>query len=160
MAETARHVHELPLRVYYEDTDAGGIVYHAGYLRFAERGRTEYLRDLGIEQTRLRDADGIVFTVRHCAIDFIAPARLDDLLTVSTELVQVGGATVTARQVVRREGRELVRLSVRIATVRIADGRPGRIPKPLRALLAGKVSAAAPSEAPAGAESCRETDTI
>ena len=73
-------VHHHPLRVYYEDTDAGGVVYYANYLKFAERARTEMLRDLGIDHSELMDNEGVAFAVRHCTMDFLAPARLDDVL--------------------------------------------------------------------------------
>ncbi len=123
-----------PVRVYYEDTDAGGIVYHANYLRFAERARSEMLRRLGIEQGAMRARDGVMFAVRRCTVDFLAPARLDDDLTVATRLVGVGAATMDILQDVRLGDRELVRLKLLIACVGPA-GRPARIPKPLRAAL-------------------------
>ncbi|MCC2664562.1 MAG: ybgC, partial [Geminicoccaceae bacterium] len=87
-------VHRLPLRVYYEDTDAAGIVYHAAYLEFAERARTEMLRCLGLDHGGLRDRFGLAFAVRRCVIDYLAPARLDDLLIVSTRLLRRGGASL------------------------------------------------------------------
>jgi len=108
-------VHRLPLRVYYEDTDAGGIVYHAAYLRFAERARTEMLRCLALDHRTLRERHGLSFAVRRCTIDYRAPARLDDQLIVATRLVRQGGASLDLEQQVLSGGRLLVRLDVRLA---------------------------------------------
>jgi acyl-CoA thioester hydrolase len=129
--------HVLPVRVYYEDTDAGGIVYHANYLRFAERGRTDFLRLLGIHHRELATLPdgGVGLAVRHCAFDFLAPARLDDALEVVTELTDLGAATLDAIQTVRRDGRDLVRGTVRIACIG-ANGRPRRLPAEMRRRLA------------------------
>ena len=127
-------VHRLPLRIYYEDTDAGGIVYHARYLHFAERARTELLRLVGIDQPALRDDHGIVFAVSRCEVHFRRPARLDDLVEVRSRLVALRGAKLCAAQAIWRAGEELVRLAVDVATVR-GDGRPTRIPAPVRAAL-------------------------
>lgn len=129
------NTHILPVRVYYEDTDAAGIVYYANYLRYAERGRTEMLRRVGGEHMRLMRQEGIAFAVRHCTADYLAPARLDDALEVRTRLVEVAGASLRARQDVRRDGTDLVRLTVRLACLR-GDGRPARLPAGLRATLA------------------------
>ena len=123
----------FPVRVYYEDTDAGGIVYHANYLRFAERARTETLRRLGIEQARLRAEHDVVFVVRRCTIDFRAPARLDDALEVRTRMTGWRGAAIEAEQTVHRQGEEgaLVSLDLTIACVN-GQGRPVRVPSPVR----------------------------
>ncbi len=123
----------FPVRVYYEDTDAGGIVYHANYLRFAERARTETLRRLGIEQARLRADHDVVFVVRRCTIDFRAPARLDDALEVRTRMTGWRGAAIEAEQTVHRQGEEraLVSLDLTIACVN-GEGRPVRVPSPVR----------------------------
>ncbi len=138
MVEPARPlengVHVYPLRVYYEDTDAGGVVYYANYLKFAERARTEMLRKLGIDHGELMQNEGIAFAVRHCAMDFLAPARLDDVLEVRTRILQASAATVEAEQVVRRAGSELVRLTARLACVNRA-GRPVRLPRRVAAAL-------------------------
>ena len=126
-------VHVFPVRVYYEDTDAGGVVYYANYLKFAERARTDLLRNLGIEQSRLAGEDGVVFVVRRCAADFLMPARLDDGLEVHTTVVDFKGAAVNFRQSVRRNGEELVRMDVQVACMRwAAPGRPVRIPPRIR----------------------------
>lgn len=126
--------HVLPVRIYYEDTDAAGVVYYANYLRFAERARTEFLRAAGVDQTRLAAERGLVFAVRHCAVDYKAPARLDDLVEVRSRLVEVRGASIRAAQFVRRDGRELVHIDVRLACVDRA-GRPARLPESLRQAL-------------------------
>jgi acyl-CoA thioester hydrolase len=123
-----------PVRVYYEDTDAAGLVYYANYLKFAERARTEMLRRLGIEQERLRAESGFFFVVRRCAVDYRLPARLDDDLVVVTRLAALGAATLDLDQDVRRGETELVRLTLQIAAIG-RSGRPQRLPAPLRAIL-------------------------
>ena len=128
------HRHIFPIRVYYEDTDAAGVVYHAGYLRFAERARTEMLRLAGITISKMRDDHGLVFAVRDCAVDYLAPARLDDLVEVCSRLVRLAGASLKAEQIIGRDGSELARLGVRVACVD-SGGRPARIPAALREAL-------------------------
>jgi acyl-CoA thioester hydrolase len=122
--------HRYPVRVYYEDTDAGGIVYHANYLRFAERGRTEALRDLGVPHAEMSALHGLFFMVRRIKVDYLAPARLDDSLVVETTTLAVGAAKVDLRQDVLRagDGALLVQLELQLVSVRIADQRPARIP--------------------------------
>ena len=122
--------HFLPIRVYYEDTDAGGIVYHANYLRFAERARSEFLRVIGWEHERMRVETGLGWVVRRAEIDFKAPARLDDALTVVTWITASSGASMRAVQSVRRGAAELVRLHLQLVLL-TPSGRPGRIPAPL-----------------------------
>lgn len=126
--------HRLPIRVYYEDTDVAGIVYYANYLKFAERARTEMLRLSGINQSEMATHYGMSFAVRDCAIDFRAPARLDDLIEVRSRFTELTGATVSGVQAIWRDAEELVRLDVRVACLR-DDGRPTRIPAPLRQAL-------------------------
>lgn len=94
---------QWPVRVYYEDTDAGGVVYHAGYLRFFERARTERLRVLGFEQDELRAREGIVFAVKSMNLDFIKPARFNDLLWVNARLAEVKRASLVFEQEIRRQ---------------------------------------------------------
>lgn len=126
--------YRLPVRIYYEDTDAGGIVYHANYLRYAERARSEMLRAMGYGQTDLLTDHGVAFAVRGCKIDYVAPARLDDLLWIDSRLLAVGGATLELEQCVERAGSLLVRLHIRLAC--LAGGlRPARLPKTLRQAL-------------------------
>lgn len=128
------HAHVFPVRVYYEDTDAGGIVYYVNYLKFAERARTEMLRLMGHEQFDLLARDGIGFTVRSCHADYLAPARLDDALEVRTTLIDIGGASMRLRQRIVREGTVLCDLRFRLA-VMDRDGRPARMPRPIRDAL-------------------------
>jgi acyl-CoA thioester hydrolase len=119
--------HLFNLRVYWEDTDAGGLVYHANYLKFAERARTEMLRHLGVEQDRLRADTGLMFVVRRLVAEFLRPARLDDELAVATQIKHLGGASLDLDQEVRRADNALVRLALRIACIG-RDGRPSRLP--------------------------------
>ncbi len=128
------HAHVYPLRVYYEDTDAAGIVYYANYLRFAERARTEMMRSLGLNHSGMMAEEGVVFAVRHCTADFLAPARLDDWLEVVTRITGLRGASLGMEQWVRRDGADLVRMSLKLACMTLA-GRPSRIPATLRAHL-------------------------
>jgi acyl-CoA thioester hydrolase len=125
----------MKLRVYYEDTDASGIVYHANYLRFAERGRTEMMRGLGFAHSGIAAETGIVFTVSRVSVDFRLPARLDDRLSVETRIVEIGGARLLLDQRVCRDGAILAALEIVVACVG-RDGRPRRIPPALRAALA------------------------
>ncbi len=121
-------VHRHDIRVYFEDTDAGGVVYHARYLGFAERARSEALREAGVPHSDLVRNEGLIFVVRRLKIDYLRPARLDDILTVATEPTHLGAATATMRQEFSAAGMEVARLDVELACVRVADGRPARIP--------------------------------
>jgi len=126
--------HVLPVRVYYEDTDFSGFVYHASYLRFMERGRTELLRGLAGDQSDLhREAGGLVFVVRKMTLDYLRPARMDDELTVHTETRELRGASMHLTQSVRRGGEVLVSAEVVVACIR--DGRAVRMPDALRRRL-------------------------
>jgi len=137
--------HSMPLRVYYEDTDAAGIVYYANYLKFAERGRTEMMRGLGFAHSVIQAETGTIFTVRRLAADYRSPARLDDALSVDTRIIEIGGATVLLDQEIRRDGTVLVALELLLACVG-RDGRPRRVPAGLRAaLVAPGQSAVMPS---------------
>src|SRR5271156_2314554 len=127
--------HSFPLRVYYEDTDAAGMVYHANYLKFAERGRSEMLRSFGFPHRKLAAEDGVGFAVRRCSVDYLAPARLEDALTVDTTLAGIGAATLTGRQQIRRDGQLLVDIDMLVACIG-RDARPRRLPSALRAALA------------------------
>jgi len=129
----SRHV--LPIRVYFEDTDAGGIVYYANYLKFAERARTEWLRDLGADHSGLMAGEGVMMTVKRCEAEFVAPARLDDALEVVTRIEELGGASMWLDQRVVRGAEELVRLRVRLACVNRVL-KPAKLPARLRAALA------------------------
>ncbi|MDR3465724.1 MAG: tol-pal system-associated acyl-CoA thioesterase [Xanthobacteraceae bacterium] len=128
-------LHRMQVRVYYEDTDFSGIVYHANYLRFMERGRTNYLRLLGADQHALfaeagAEAPGFAFVVRAMQLEFLKPARMDDLLEVVTRPSEVKGASITLHQEVRRGGDLLVEARVKVAFV--AGGRARPIPRALR----------------------------
>ena len=117
-----------PVRVYWEDTDAGGVVYHARYLAFMERARSEWMRARGWGQELLRARDDLVFVVRAMQIDFRAPARLDDQLQVSVRLLECRGASFSVGQRIERDGVLLVEARVRIAALRASDFRPRPIP--------------------------------
>ena len=126
--------HALPVRVYYEDTDFSVFVYHASYLRFMERGRTELLRGLAGDQSELhREADGLVFVVRRMVIDYLKPARMDDALTILSRTRELRGASMHLHQEVLRGDDLLVRASVVVACVR--EGRAIRLPPGLRRAL-------------------------
>ena len=127
-------VHQIPVRVYYEDTDFSGVVYHASYLRFMERGRTELIRSLGIEQRELFDGEtGLGFAVRRMLIDFVRPAVMDDALTVETRPTLARGATMELDQRILRGEEVLVTAQVKVACV--GGGRARRIPDLLRQRL-------------------------
>jgi acyl-CoA thioester hydrolase len=128
--------HRFAIRVYYEDTDAGGVVYHANYLGFAERARTEALRDLGVPHAQMQAQHGLIFMVRRVKLDYLAPARLDDSLSVLTTVTAVRGATVELRQQILLEDRLLVNAELQLACVQAEVGRPGRIPARWRDALA------------------------
>jgi acyl-CoA thioester hydrolase len=122
------------LRVYYEDTDLAGIVYYANYLRFIERARTEWVRGLGIDQTTLRDATGIVFAVRRVEADYLRPARFDDVLEVRTSLVALTAARILLAQTVWRD--EALLFEARVTLVCLTPrGTPARLPSDIRARL-------------------------
>jgi acyl-CoA thioester hydrolase len=123
----------LWVRVYYEDTDFSARVYHASYLRFLERGRTEWLRRRGFAHRDLAQNSGVAFAVRSLKIEFLAPALMDDLLTVETSLAKARGASIEFEQRVLRDDKELVTASALVAAIR--DGRPARIPADLRRFL-------------------------
>ena len=132
----ASEPHRWPVRVYYEDTDAAGIVYYASYLRFAERARTEMLRALGIGQEEMRRVHGLGFVVRRLEVDYPRPARLDDELVIETRPLRIGAASLDLQQLVRRGDELLTRLVVQVALVDDA-GRPKRLPSVLRERLSG-----------------------
>jgi acyl-CoA thioester hydrolase len=124
-------VNRLPVRVYYEDTDWSGFAYHGSYVRFMERGRTELLRMAGIHQSALHERGGVSFVVRRMSLDFARPARMDDELTVTTEVKEMRGATMILAQAVLRGDEVLVAADVTVAAIR--EGRAARIPDLVRA---------------------------
>lgn len=131
--DTPTASHELMVRIYYEDTDFSGRVYHASYIRFMERGRTEWLRALGYEHGALVGEQGVVFAVRSLQIDYLAPAVIDDWLRIETRVAAVRGAAIEFAQMVSRDGQTLATAKILVAALR--NGRPMRIPPELRARL-------------------------
>ncbi len=131
--------HRLVQRVYYEDTDFSGLVYHARYLHFLERGRTDYLRCLGVEQSALLtvDEEGLVFVVHRMEIDFKASARMDDILTIETVTEKAGGAKMVLNQLIRRDETVLIAAKVTIAVIN-GKGRPRRLPEKLAKQFLGE----------------------
>jgi len=125
-------VHRYGLRVYYEDTDALGMVYYANYLKYAERARTEMIRLLGF--ATIGRENNTAFAVRRCEVDYLSPARLDDELEVASGLIAIGGASFDLEQIVLRDGNRLVRLEVRLAMLS-SSGRPTRLPGDFRTAL-------------------------
>lgn len=128
--------HRLGVRIYFEDTDAGGIVYHANYLRYAERGRSEALRVLGMPHAEMMAVHGRMFVVHRAEIDYERPARLDDQLIVATRVRHIGAARVVLDQDVRRGAETLVRIRLVLACVDKSGSRAARLPEPMRAALA------------------------
>ncbi len=132
-ADGQRHI--LPVRVYFEDTDAGGVVYHASFVRYAERGRTDFLRLLGTDARRLIDGsdsgEPAAFVVRRMSFDYARPGRIDDLLEVETRVIELGGASVTLDQTISRDGIRLVSAEVVVVLVSIS-GKPLRLSDAVR----------------------------
>jgi len=129
-------MHRFRCRVYFEDTDAGGVVYHARYLAFAERARTEAMRAAGAPHAELAATHGLMFMVRRIQMEYLRPARIDEELEVVTESLALGAATVRIRQDFWAAGKQLVALRIELACVRARDGRPARIPPRWRQALA------------------------
>ena len=123
------------MRVYYEDTDAGGVVYYANYLRFLERARTEWLRALGFEQPELADTHGVLFVVRAVNIEYLKPSRFNDSLQVTVEVVTVGGSRIRFLQRVLRGSEEVVRAEVDVVCVSTGTFRPARVPRAMRTTI-------------------------
>lgn len=123
--------YQWPVRVYYEDTDSGGVVYHSNYLNFMERARTEWLRHLGFEQTTLKDALHIIFVVHSMQLKFKKPAKFNDLLTVSSELEKVGRGSLSFLQKITNNNQLLVQAQVKLACVDALTFKPVAIPKPV-----------------------------
>ena len=139
--------HYLKIRVYYEDTDVGGVVFYANYLRFLERGRSDFLRSLGIDQRALMECDGgeaLTFVARRCVIDYLKPARFDDVIEVVTWLAEARGASAIMAQEVRRDGVCLAAARVTIAVTGKA-GRPRPLPRSLRHIFNTLVCSDEPS---------------
>lgn len=126
--------HSFPVRVYYEDTDLAGIVYYANYLKFIERGRSEWVRSLGVDQVRLKAEQGLVFAVRRVEADYLRPARFDDELVVETAFVSATAARIVLDQTVLRGGERLFQAQVTLVCLTDA-GAPARLPAELRQKL-------------------------
>jgi len=122
-------------RIYYEDTDAGGVVYNANYLKFFERARTDFLRALNISQSTLAKEENLVFVVRKCEIDYISPAKLDDLIEVSAVVKEVNAASILMEQEIKISDKTLSRLKVQIACVAADNFKPKKIPLHFASLL-------------------------
>ena len=125
--------HRFPLRVYYEDTDFSGVVYHASYLRFFERGRTEFIRSCGIDQQALHRETGVYFVVRRMAVDWLKPALMDDELVVETKAVKFSGASMELSQRILRGDEVLT--TAEVLVVILKEGRPTRLPDSIRAQI-------------------------
>ncbi|PFG61919.1 acyl-CoA thioester hydrolase [Thioclava sp. ES.031] len=130
--------HEFPIRVYYEDTDLAGIVYYANYLKFIERGRSEFVRALGVDQIALKADHGVVFAVRRVEADYLRPAKFDDELVITTDLVAETGARFVMEQTVQRDGEVLFTAQVTIVCLNEA-GAAQRLPADIRRKLAPKL---------------------
>jgi len=128
-------VHIYPVRVYFEDTDAAGIVYYANYLKFAERARTEMMRALGHAHSAIMRESGVALSVRRCEAEYLLPARLDDLLEVRSQILELRGASMWIEQQIRRGADDIARLVLRLAGLR-PEGGPARFPAEVRAALA------------------------
>jgi acyl-CoA thioester hydrolase len=128
-------IHHFPVRIFYQDTDVSGIVYHANYLNFCERARTEFLRVVGITQRGMMEAeDKAYFAVRDMQIEFLRPAYLDDILIIRTHMSALNAASVSMQQQVHRQGEQLCSINLRVAVLG-GDGRPRRWPAPWREIL-------------------------
>ncbi|MGB4106762.1 MAG: tol-pal system-associated acyl-CoA thioesterase [Alphaproteobacteria bacterium] len=124
--------HKLPIRIYYEDTDAGGVVYHSNFINFAERGRTELLRFMGFENKSLHENQGILFVVRHISADYLKPAVLDDLLEVQTIVIQLKNTSLVMKQSIYRNSELIFTADVTVVSVSAGSLKPVRIPDGLR----------------------------
>jgi len=127
--------HEFPIRVYYEDTDMAGIVYYANYLKFFERARSEAVRQAGIDQRALRDERGLVFVVRRAEIDYLAPARFDDIIVIRSRVTRLGAATLLMAQDAVLDGHVLSQAVIKIALMTLS-GRVQRFEQDIRDMLA------------------------
>ncbi len=125
-------MHSIPVRIYYEDTDSGGVVYHANYLRFCERGRSEFLRALGFGNKSLREGKGIFFVVRHIGADYLKTAHLDDLLSVKTSVKSLKNTSLVLKQDVHREAEWIFSADVTLVCVDANSYKPVRLPDDLK----------------------------
>jgi acyl-CoA thioester hydrolase len=128
-------LNKFSYRIYYEDTDAGGVVYYANYLKFFERARTDFLRELGINQSQLLQEQSVCFVVRKCEIEYISPAKLDDMILVDVEIVNVSATTITMNQKIHRDNKMLSSLKVEIVCVDSKIFKPRRISEETKNLI-------------------------
>lgn len=141
--------HRFPIRVYFEDTDAGGVAYHASYLRWAERARTEALRDMGLPHGLLIERHNLFLVVRRVEVEYLAPAKLDEAVVVETRVLRVRGASLRLAQDVSGEGVPRARLRLELACVARDGLRPARLPEPWASALRGAVAPDGAAEGPA-----------
>jgi len=120
-----------PIRIYYEDTDAGGIVYHTNYIKFMERARTEWLRNLGFEQDELRDKNGVIFAVRSAQVDYFLPAKFNDELMVSSRVIKKGKASIIIEQEVLKKSQVLCKGIIKVGTLDEKSFKPKAMPESL-----------------------------
>lgn len=130
--------HRFPVRVYYEDTDLGQVVYYANYLRFIERGRSEWLRAAGVDQRQLLDDENLAFVVRRVEADYLRPARFDDALEIVTTLDHAAGSRIVVAQAIERDGMTLFTARVTVVCVDLRTMRPHRVPAKITAALTGQ----------------------
>ncbi len=130
--------HEIQCRVYYEDTDAGGVMYHANHIKFCERGRTEFLRSFELQNSNLHAENGVLFVVRHLEADYFKPARLDDLLTVKTSLKSIKNTSFLMRQEIFKDEEVLFGMNVLLVTVN-TQGRPTALPDTIKELFKSSI---------------------
>jgi len=124
-----------PLRVYYEDSDAGGVVYYANYLKFMERARTEWLRNKGFEQTALKQQHNLIIVVRKISVDYLKPAFFDDLLTITVHLSKIGKASIIMAQQVQREAETICTANVKLGSINAVTLRPQAFPSDILNVL-------------------------
>ncbi len=132
MPMSNKPLNKFSYRIYYEDTDAGGVVYYANYLKFFERARTDFLRELGINQSQLLQEQSVCFVVRKCEIEYISPAKLDDMILVDVEIVNVSATTITMNQKIHRDNKMLSSLKVEIVCVDSKSFKPRRISEEIK----------------------------
>ncbi len=130
-----RQVFSWPVRVYYEDTDSGGVVYYANYLKFFERARTEWLRSFGLNQDKLAQEEDLIFVVRRATLEFVRPARLDDMLEVTVEPLKIARVYIDLAQEARCATQDLARAELRVACLNRQNFKPVAIPQYLRGVL-------------------------
>ena len=129
-------MHNYQLRVYYEDTDAGGVVYHSNYLNFAERARTEMMRNAGFEHAEILEKQNIAFAVRHLTIDYKLPAKLDDILTIKTTIINIGGASMDLQQIIIDGNNNiLTEINLKLVCMNINNKKAVRLPKECREIF-------------------------